>query len=196
MGAREDDTELDALAAHVRSHPPLSSAAADRLIAAAVDGDDGAREALVEHTLGAVLDEAVAHRDHGVELTDLFQEGSIAALVAVGEYVARRGSGAQLTAYVRRVVAGHLDRVIEREEAAAAEAAAMIRDTQLLEAAQVRLRSQFGRQPTGTELAALLDWTPQRVELVGGMLANARELFDAEIVQYLDDIDESEDGGG
>ncbi len=196
MGAREDDTELDALAAHVRSHPQLSAAAADRLIEAADDGDERARETLVEHTMGAVLDEAVAHRDHGVQLTDLFQEGSMAALVAVSEYVGRRGSGAQLTAYVRRVVGGHLDQVVEREDAAAAEAAAMIRDTQLLEAAQVRLRSRTGREPTGTELAALLEWTPERVELVGGILANARELFDAEIVQYLDDTDEIEDDGG
>lgn len=196
MGAREDDTELDALAAHARSHPPLSAAAADRLIEVAADGDEGARETLVEHTLGAVLDEAVAHRDHGVELTDLFQEGSMAALVAVGEYVGRRGSGAQLTAFVRRVVAGHLDRAVEREEAAAVEAAAMIRDTQLLEAAQLRLRSRIGREPTGTELATLLEWTPERVELVGGILGNARELADAEIVQYLDDADEIEDDGG
>ena len=196
MGAREDDTELDALAANARSHPQLPASAADRLIDAAGEGEERARETLLEHSLSAVLDEAVAHRDRGVELTDLFQEGSMAAMVAVQEYVSRRGPGDQLHAYVRSVVAGHLDRMVEREEAAAGEAAAMVRDTQLLQAAQVELRHRTGHEPTGTELAAILQWTPDRVALVGSILANAREVFDAEILQYLDDVGEvGEDGG-
>jgi DNA-directed RNA polymerase sigma subunit (sigma70/sigma32) len=192
MSVRDDDTALDALAARARSSPELTADAADRLIAAARGGDLRASESLVEHSLGAVLAEAVAHRDHGVEVTDLFQEGSLAVVVAVREYVERSGAGAQLGDYVRRVVAGHLDRLVEREEAAAAEAAAIVEDTRLLEVAQVALRHQLRHEPTSTELAAVLLWPRERVALIAEMLAMARESFDSEIIEYLDDEDNAE----
>ena len=196
MSVREDDTELDALAAQVRASPKLSTAAAEALIAAAVRGDRDAHAALIEHALSPVLAEAVAHRDRGVELLDLFQEGSLAALVAVEEYVERTGNGAGFVAYVRRVVNRHLDHVIEEHETAVAEAAELVEDTRLLEVARVALRRQTGRQPTETELAAVLLWSPERVELVSGILDNARSDFDSDIVQYLDDAGEDGAVGG
>ena len=154
-----------------------------------------ARESLAEHSLGAVLAEAVARRDHGVEVTDLYQEGSLAMLVAIEEYAQRGDSGAGLAGYVRRVVAVHLDGLVEEAEAAAAEAAALLEDTRLLEIAQVALRGQIGHEPSSTELAAVLLWPRERVELIAGMVASAREAFDAEIVEFLDD-DVDADGEG
>jgi DNA-directed RNA polymerase specialized sigma subunit len=106
--------------------------------------------------------------------------------------VERSGAGAQFGGYVRRVVAGHLDRLVEREEAAAAEAAAIVEDTRLLEVAQVALRHQLGHEPTSTELAAVLLWPRERVALIAEMLAMARESFDSEIIEYLDDEDDAE----
>jgi hypothetical protein len=37
------------------------------------------------------------------------------------------------------------------------------------------------------ELASVLEWPEDRVVLVGEMLTTAREMYDADIVQYLDD---------
>ena len=196
MSVREDDTELDALAAQVRASPKLSTAAAEALIAAAVRGDRDAHAALIEHALSPVLAEAVAHRDRGVELLDLFQEGSLAALVAVEEYVERTGNGAGFVAYVRRVVNRHLDHVIEEHEAAVVEAAELAEDTRLLDVARVALHRQAGREPTVTELASVLLWSPERVELISGILDNARADFDSDIVQYLDDAGEDGADGG
>jgi DNA-directed RNA polymerase sigma subunit (sigma70/sigma32) len=196
MSVREDDTELDALAAQVRASPKLSTAAAEALIAAAVRGDRDAHAALIEHALSPVLAEAVAHRDRGVELLDLFQEGSLAALVAVEEYVERTGNGAGFVAYVRRVVNRHLDHVIEEHEAAVVEAAELAEDTRLLDVARVALHRQAGREPTVTELASVLLWSPERVELISGVLDNARADFDSDIVQYLDDAGEDGAVGG
>jgi DNA-directed RNA polymerase sigma subunit (sigma70/sigma32) len=196
MSVREDDTELDALAAQVRARPKLSTAAAEALIAAAVRGDRDAHAALIEHALSPVLAEAVAHRDRGVELLDLFQEGSLAALVAVEEYVERTGNGAGFVAYVRRVVNRHLDHVIEEHEAAVVEAAELAEDTRLLDVARVALHRQAGREPTVTELASVLRWSPERVELISGILDNARADFDSDIVQYLDDAGEDGADGG
>ncbi len=187
VSARDDDTELDALSARARSRPALAAEAAQGLIGAARAGDAGAREALVEQALAEVLEAAMARRGRGVELVDLYQEGSMAAVIAVQEYVERRGSGTHLNAYVRRVVEGHLDRMVEREETAAGDATALVRDAHLVEDAQVELRRRGGREPTATELAAALGWATDRVEMVDAMLRAAREIFDAEIVQYLDD---------
>ncbi|MGO8686388.1 MAG: hypothetical protein ACLQT7_04265 [Candidatus Dormibacteria bacterium] len=193
MSARDDDTELDALSAHARTHPELSAEAADRLLAAARAGDEAARAALVEHSLGAVLDLSVARRDRGVEVTDLFQEGSVAVVVAIEEYVARAGPGRLLGAYVRRVVGAHLDLVVQEEAAAAAEAVAIVEDTRLLDTARVALRREIGHDPTSTELAAVLLWPVERVEVIAGTLDAAREQADAEIVEYLDDVDGGEE---
>lgn len=189
MGAREDDTTLDALAVLAKTRPELSGEAAERLLVAARAGDTAARERLVAHSLGWVLDQAVGHRDHGIEVVDLFQEGSLAATIAIDQYVERGGSGARLGGYVRRVVSDHLDRAVEREEAASAEAAAIIADTRLLEAALTATRQRSGREPTETELAALLQWAPERVELIADVLGAAGEQFDADLVQYLDSED-------
>jgi DNA-directed RNA polymerase sigma subunit (sigma70/sigma32) len=196
MSVRDDDTELDALAAQVRAHPKLSTEAVEALTAAAGGGDRDAHAALVEHSLGPVLAEAVAHRGRGVEVLDLFQEGSLAALVAVEEYVERSGGSAGFVDYVRRVVNRHLDHVIEEHEAAAAEAAELVEDTRLLGVARAALRRQTGRVPTETELAAVLLWSPERVALISGILDNARSDFDSDIVQYLDDADDDGDDGG
>lgn len=190
MSVRDDDTDLDALAAHARTHPALPPESAQQLIGAAGAGDAAARQALVEQALAEVLDAAITRRDRGVELTDLYQEGSMAAVVAVQEYVERRGPGAHLNTYVRRVVDGHLDRMVAREEAAAGDAAALVRDARLLEGVQVEMRRRSGRDPSVTELAAALEWTSDRVELVAAMLHAARDIFDSEILQYLDDQEE------
>jgi DNA-directed RNA polymerase specialized sigma subunit len=188
------DTELEALAAHARAHPPLPADAVDRMIEAAAGGDAAAQAGLVEQALEVVLDAALARRGLGVEIPDLYQEGSEAAVVAVHEYVGRRASGARLNGYVRRVVDGHLDRVVERERAAAIDASAMVRDVRLLEIAQVELRRRGGGPPSDTELAAALTWSTEKVGLVRGILDGARERFDAEIVQYLDDAEPEGDG--
>ena len=144
----------------------------------------------MEHSLGAVLAEAVAHRGHGVEVTDLYQEGSLAMVVAIEEYIQRGGSGPGLAGYVRRVVAAHLGGLVEEAEAAAAEAAALVEDARLLEVAQVALRGQIGHEPSATQgLATVLLWPHEPVELIAGMVTSARDAFDAEIVEFLDDDD-------
>jgi hypothetical protein len=64
---------------------------------------------------------------------------------------------------------------------------AFVHDAQLYETAEIGLRHDLGRTASVMELAAALEWPEDRVELIGAMLTNARELYDADIVQYLDD---------
>ena len=182
------DTDLDALASQVRSRLSLDTDEVARLLPdAAAPGP--AQERLVEHHLDVALDEALARRDRGVEVFDLYQEATLAAIVAVSEYAARGGAAAGLRAHVSRVIAAHLDDAIEQAELERASDEAFVRDAQRYETAEVNLRHELGRSATPLELAAALEWPEERVAVVAEAVAAARELWDTEIVEYLDDAE-------
>lgn len=190
-----DDTELDAIAAQVRSIAAIPTAELSRLLADARESPTGpATGRLAEQQLGAVLDAVLARRGQGVDLMDLYQEGSIAATVAVEEFAGRRGDAPGLRPYVVRVVDTFLDDVIKREAARKLADALLVEQVKLLEAAEVVLRRRLEREPTTLEVAAALEWTPDTVEVVGAVLHQARDTYDAEIVDFLDDIEEADAG--
>ena len=190
-----DDTELDAIASLVRSSAPLASAELSSLLDDAHRSPNGPATArLVEQQLGTVLDAVLARRAEGLDLMDLYQEGSIAATVAVVEYSARGGTAPGLRAYVARVIDTFLDDVIKREAAQRLADALLIEQMKLLELADGALRRNLQREPTTLELAAALEWSPETVEVVGAVLHQARDTYDAEIVDYLDDVDDSDAG--
>jgi DNA-directed RNA polymerase specialized sigma subunit len=191
-----DDTALDAIAAQVRALAPVAGEDLTVLMAEARSSPAGSATArLVEQQLGTVLAAVLARRAPGLDLLDLYQEGSIAATVAVGEYVAREGAAQGLQPYVKRVVDEFLDDVVTREAAQRAGDALLVENVKLLEAAELTLRARFEREPTTLELAAALNWTPEAVELVSASLRLAREQYDAEIVEYLDDLDDDSGDG-
>jgi DNA-directed RNA polymerase specialized sigma subunit len=183
-----DDTDLDGLAAQVRSFPPLPLDEVRALLGQAhAEGPGPAQRRLVEHHLNIALAEALARGDKGVEVTDLYQEATVATMVAVSEYAARAGRPEGLGGYVAKVVARHLDYAIESETGQAAAERAFVRDVEAYEAVEVRLRRDLGRAPTPAEIGAVLPWTEERIVLIGEMLNDARVMYDSDIVGYLDD---------
>lgn len=191
-----DDTALDAIAAQVRAVRAFDGDQLSALLAQAHDDPAGpARERLVEQQLESVLSAVLARRACGLDLMDLYQEGSVAATVAVDEYAARGGSPAGLHPYVARVVDTFLDDVVKREAAQRLADTLMLERVKLLETAQLALRRRLEREPTTLELAAVLEWTADEVAVVGAVLVQARGAYDAEIVEFLDDLDDA-DGGG
>ncbi len=191
-----DDTALDAIAAQVRAVATLGSAELATLLRQARDDPDGpASGRLVEQQLSTVLDAVLARRTAGADLMDLYQEGSIAATVAVGEYAARGGGPAGLEAYVVRVVGSFLDDVVEREAAQRLADTLLLERVKLLETAELDLRRRLGRDPTALELAAALGWAQDEVEAARAALAQARAAHDAEIIEFLDDADDGDQGG-
>ncbi|MHB8718895.1 MAG: sigma-70 domain-containing protein [Candidatus Dormibacteria bacterium] len=188
MRGFSDDTELDAIAAQVRAFPPLPDGEVGRLLAAARDapgGSSGTR--LVEHSLSRVLDAVLARRPTAADLLDLYQEGSMAAATAVAEYAARGGEAAGLGRYVDRVVSSFLDAAVERDAAQRRADEEVVRQAELAEAAEVRLRRLLEREPTPVELAAALAWPEDRVVTVMEAVRQARAAYDEEISRYLDD---------
>ncbi len=186
-----DDTELDAIAAQVRSLARLGDGELSSLLEEAQRAPAGpATGRLVEEQLGAVLDAVLARRGRGVGPMDLYQEGSVAATVAVGEYAARGGPAAGLRAHVLRVVDSFLDDVLEREAAQRLADTLLIEQVKLLEAAEMALRGRLGREPTMLELAGALEWTAETAEVARAALQLARSTHDAELVEFLDDVDD------
>src|SRR5258708_25067611 len=152
-----EDSPLDALAAQARSYPPLPLDEVDALLRRTHEtGGTAAAATLVRHHLAIALDAALQRSDKGIEVGDLYQEGSIAVVTAVDEYARRGGGAAGLRSYVERVVALHLDAALEREAQERAAGEAFVRDAQLYELAEVELRRQLSRPATSLELAAAL----------------------------------------
>src|ERR1022692_2970434 len=183
--------DLEILEAKVRSLPALTESATARLLAEVrTHGRGPALDELVEHQLAAILQLAEARGGKGVEVGDLTQEGTIAGVVAVLEYAGRDGPASGLDRFVSRLVASHLDDTVELAAIERASDEAFVRDTEIYEAAEIRIRHELGRNPTVLELAAELGWPEERVAIVGDMLNEARARYDSEIVEYLDDVDE------
>lgn len=182
-----EDSPLDAIAAQVRSYPPLPLDEVDTLLRRTHEtGGNAAAATLVSHHLSVALDAALQRRDQGLEVGDLYQEGTVAVVTAVDEYAQRGGSAVGLRPYVERVVALHLDAALEREAEERAASEAFVRDAQRYELTEVELRGTLGREATSIELAAALQWSVEHVETVAEMLGEARALNDEALLPYLD----------
>jgi DNA-directed RNA polymerase sigma subunit (sigma70/sigma32) len=182
------DSPLDAIAAQARSYPPLPLDEVESLLHRTHEtGGTAAAATLVRHHLSIALDAALQRRDQGLEVGDLYQEGSVAVVTAVDEYARRGGEPAGLRAYVRRVVELYLDAALEREQEEKEAGERFVRDAQRYELVEVEMRHRLGREATSTEMAAALEWSVERTETVADMLAEARALNDESLVAYLDD---------
>jgi DNA-directed RNA polymerase sigma subunit (sigma70/sigma32) len=190
------DSPLDTIAAQARAYPPLPEDRVAELLARVREGRgvEGATAELVRHHLAIPLDAALERRDRGLEVGDLYQEGSIAVVTAIDEYARRSGPPAGLRDYVKRVVDLHLDAAVEREVEEKRVAEVFVRDAQQYELAEVELRHRFAREPTSVEMAAALEWSVEHTEAVAEMLAEARALHDESLLPFLDDdVDDDEE---
>jgi RNA polymerase primary sigma factor len=185
---RADDTTLDSLAAQVRSFPPLPLDEISRLLLLAKEHPQtDAQEQLVNHHLSIALKIALTRQHEGIEVFDVYQEASIAIVVAIAEYVSRGGDAQGLHHYVERVVNSHLDTMVKEFVALKTADESFVREVSLLQTAAATLRSKLKHEPTATELAAVLNWSPPHVEFVAHIVADARDIYDEEILEYLDD---------
>jgi len=190
---RSDLSDQDLLATQARQIAPLSEDETAGLpTEVRLRGRGPALDRLVEHQLAAILTLAESRADRGVEVGDLAQEGTIASVVAVTEYAGRGGPASGLDHFVARLVAIHMDETIHLAALERETAEAFVRDTELYEAAEIRMRNELGRAPTSLEMAARLNWSEERVVTIAGMLHEARAQYDSDIAQYLDDLDEDD----
>jgi DNA-directed RNA polymerase specialized sigma subunit len=178
----------DLAAAAARAHRP-DEAEHERLIEAAGRGDQSARDSLTSAHLDWVLTAARERADRGLSESDLFQEGTIGLMEAIRSFPA--SSRTDFEAFAREQVADHMERALGDEQKAVDDSRMLLEAAHDYVEAELKARQDLGRTATNLELAAKLEWSTQRTEEIGLMVADARRRHDEEILQYLelDDID-------
>ena len=182
--------EEDDYQAQIARYPRLSNGEERRLLAAPGPDRDEANRILIEYNLHLVLEAAQARKQRGVPFGDLFQEGTVGLISAVEHY--KPGDGA-FHARLVYAIAATMDDVLAQTEEAQRNDEAFVVACRLLESAQRLLSERLGRAATPVELARLLQWEEARVNVILGMLGEAREVHDQELLDYLDVIDDLND---
>jgi DNA-directed RNA polymerase sigma subunit (sigma70/sigma32) len=180
------EEEEDAYRAQIERYPRLSNAEERRLLALTGAERDEANRLLIEHNLYLVYEAARARKGRGVPFDDLFQEGTVGLISAVEHYAPGAGDFRQ---GLVDDIAATLDDVLAQTEEAQRNDEAFVIACRLLESAQRLLSTRLGRPPSPAELAKLLQWEEARVNVILGMLGEATEVHDQELLDYLDDLD-------
>ena len=147
--------------------------------------DARATESLVEHNLDLVVTQAEAHLGHGLPFADLYQEGTLGLVDAVGAY---SGQG-EFREFARLHIGLQMDSLIEVDTQARKESDEDVADVRTLDMAQVMLRRAQGREATAMELQKSLGWDEGRLERIERMLDLARERNDAATINFLEASD-------
>jgi DNA-directed RNA polymerase sigma subunit (sigma70/sigma32) len=141
-----------------------------------------ATEALVKHNLDLVVSQAEAHLGRGLPFSDLYQEGTIGLVDAVGAYT---GQG-EFREFASLHIGLQMDSLIESEDQARKETQEDVADVKTLDMAQVMFRRQNGRDARPVEMQKSLGWDEGRLERIERMLDLARERNDAATINFLD----------
>jgi DNA-directed RNA polymerase sigma subunit (sigma70/sigma32) len=182
MAEMEPDRALDrVLHAQAAEQRPLSIEEERALFARLPEAE--ASRALVEHNLDLVVDQAERHEDRGLSFADLYQEGTVGLLDAVGAYT---GHGT-FRDFASLHIGLQMDSLIEAEVGARREADRYVADSRTLDLAQVMFRQQHHREPDQEELADLLKWDRAHLAKVMVMLEAARERNDLLTLEFLED---------
>jgi RNA polymerase primary sigma factor len=130
----------------------------------ALAGRDAAVRELARHNLKLVVRFAKRYRGLGLPFLDLIQEGNLGLLRAAEKFDPARGFS--FSTYGVWWIEQAVVRAIQNQ-ARAVRVPAHVYDRQLrYRAVADELRKSRGREPTGAELAAALELTPEDVELV------------------------------
>jgi DNA-directed RNA polymerase specialized sigma subunit len=173
-----------ALREQAKANPPLALELERDLLARLPDRDAG--RDLVEHNLDLVIAQAEGHQGRGLSFADLYQEGTVGLLDAIGAYA---GQG-DFRDFASLHIGLQMDSLLEAEGRARTEEERDVADCRSLDLAQAMFRGREHREPTEEELAALLQWQPAHVTKVLGLLETARQRNDLITLEFLDDAGE------
>ena len=184
-GQETSAAELEALAAEVERVPPLRAGEEKTLLERIRGGPDEAAIArLLETRLGLVLALARTKSGRGLSIGDLFQDGSVGLLAGIRAFPA--SGAADLDQWVTAQSA------LAMEDAILAEEASVRQERLLLEAAadydrvEMALARELQRAPTVAEIGTRLEWTVERTEHIRSVVAEARQVHDAELLLYVE----------
>src|SRR6202171_3933443 len=182
MAETEPDRALDRVLYAQAARQPRLSVEEERALFARLPDAEASRD-LVEHNLDLVVGQAERHRDRGLSFADLYQEGTVGLLDAVGAF---DGKGV-FRDFASLHIGLQMDSLIEAEAVARREADRYVAESRSLDLAQVMFRQTHEREPTEAELAELLHWDRAHLTKVLGMLELARQRNDLLTLEFLED---------
>src|SRR2546428_4010383 len=183
---RDDEDEIQA---QLSRYPRLTTEEERRLLSTHGADRDAANRVLIEHNLHLVLEAAQARKGRGVAFGDLFQEGTVGLISAVEHYKPADGA---FHARLVHVIAVTMDDVLAQTEEAQRNDEAFVVACRLLESAQRLLSGRLGRPATTAARAQLLQWEEAPVNVLLGLLGEARDLNDQELPDPIDALADHE----
>lgn len=131
-----------------------------RLIQLAQSGDERACEALIEQNSGLIWSIVRRFAGRGVEMDDLYQLGSLGFLKAVRGFDC--GYGTRFSTYAVPKISGEIRRFLRDD--GTVKVSRTIKSLAIrVNAVREQLAMQTGRDPTLSELAELVDATPEEI---------------------------------
>ena len=159
-----DRARPDALALYMRAvgEVPLLTPAQEIELAARIrSGDAAARDWMIRANLRFVIKVAREYENLGMPLLDLINEGNMGLMIAVDRFDPRKG--AKLTTYAVLWIRQKIRRALASQGKTIRMPVYAVDQIYHLGRAEMRLREEFGRDATETELAAELGLTSDRI---------------------------------
>lgn len=148
--------------AHQAARAPLLSAEQERELAhRAAQGDEYARDQLVQSNLRLVISVAKHYTGRGLSMIDLIQEGNLGLLRAVGQYDPSRGS--RFSTYATWWIRQAISRALQEQASLIRVPHHMAKALQQVRQASALLQQELGREPTVHEVAQRAKLHPEQV---------------------------------
>ena len=148
--------------AHQAARAPLLSAEQERELAhRAAQGDEYAREQLVQANLRLVISVAKHYTGRGLSLIDLIQEGNLGLLRAAAQFDPNRGS--RFSTYATWWIRQAISRALQEQASLIRVPQHMTKILQQVRQASALLQQELGREPTVHEVAQRTQLHPEQV---------------------------------
>ena len=178
-----DNTPLADYLSDLKRHPLLTREEEQYYARAARDGDDEAKETLVNSNLRFVVNISRQYQNRGIPLGDLISEGNIGLLKAAEKFDPERGF--HFTTYAVWWIRQSIMKALEAHSRAIrlpAHAASLV---ERIGWARSELRQRLRREPTTDQVALFLDLPVQRV---AELMAVSRDLLSLEAPAFDEDV--------
>lgn len=141
--------------------PRLTPEQEHELVVRAAEGDERAREQLVQANLRLVISIAKHYTGRGLSMIDLIQEGNLGLIRAAMQFDPKRGSrfGTYATWWIRRAIS----RALQEQASLIRVPQHMSKTLQQVRQTAALLQQELGREPTVHEVAHRAKLTPEQV---------------------------------